>query len=663
MPTKIIKIDDDYGVYPIKNSICKSENGIEYELLQDQILGDGGQSMIYKCRSIHDNKEYALKFFVNEKINDLNTEENKRKYSLLKEISEKCNVVKVLDWGTISITYYSGEVKNEEFYFEIMDIYDGDINDKKMSYKEITGKLLPQILETINELHKHSYVHRDICPKNIFISEGNYYLGDAGTMQRIEEGSGGYGMADNHVANDGFTPLEEMPDSGGRFSIKSDYFRLGCTLAHTYIGDNEYKELTKESLTSLILRKSGIPINAKNGENKLQELINRLCSVLEEDRPGYKEVKLWMNNYEKFKDLYKRSDLKFSYIFNGQEYNDPEELAIAMSDNWDESLRHFLGGTSAPLFDALKYNSDLRAKAYEIYLNEINSHSNEEERGVVLSKILFLMNNKKTFIFKTLRFKKISELQKESFEGLKRILKRKYLSWAINELGELANKDYSFIPAIEEICKSNEQLAFEIFKRIPFEKTSTNRRYDFSSICLGIVTGYFNNKSMVSQIDNNTNFWSQIFLHGGIELINEYQKNRYKYNNEEKVIHIFLIIEKIDDKRKEKYREMFFEKGPLSYIGWFKNNLSYYRFNSSEMKNLEQQMKNISVKKTDAINEQVKAFEQMKLLYDKIVKKIGNNIFSNRLENNDVVVLNPDGLLFDYNRTKIPCGFMNSVLK
>lgn len=678
MKTEIIQPNEiNYGFYAIKNCLCKSNAGVEYELIYDEILGVGGESYVYKCRRIDNEKTFAIKYFINDRISSFKTKENEEKYIFLNEISKKCNIVRILDWGTIEITYnVNSDVKIDTFYFEIMPIYDSDLESKRLSYNDIKNELLPNILEVLNELHKNNYVHRDINPKNIFKKNNEYFLSDVGIMRKVEAENDGYGQTTTIAGTPGFVAPEV---NNFCFSNKSDYYSLGCVLAYSYLGHHPYQEeINKRRSIYLMIKQYGMPINADKKEADLQDLINHLCDIEEDNRPGYDDVNTWIINSKQFVDKYKniKSSFNYTYTFAGKEYKNSEELSIAMSDNWNEALNHFQGGINgSPLFMYLNYNQDIKAKAINIYSNSINSKSCLEDREIVLSKILFLMSNKKAFIFKDLRFKSISKLKNKSVSLMSQILKSGYLSWALNEIKELDKSKYESIKVIEELSQINEKIAVSIFNSIEFndtnaikEKAKKNNRTNtnYLKLCDQMLKGYYSNLDSKLLFEDNVDLWKKVFLSGNHEYVLEFQNNHRNDNDSKKLIYIFEMLERIDTQNIYDYRFLFYNYGPLSHIRWFKDNLNLYKFNSTKTIEFKNYINNKKIKIVDSILKQIEVLEDLKVPYQEIVDSINNDVLINKLDKSETTVLYSDGLLSSFKSSIVPCGyikFIDSYLK
>lgn len=78
------------------------------------------------------------------------------------------------------------------------------------------------ILKTLSLVHKHGYIHGDICPQNIIISN---------TIRLIDYGSVISNSSELHFFRNGYSPLEQLQErSFYRIGPWTDIYALGATL-------------------------------------------------------------------------------------------------------------------------------------------------------------------------------------------------------------------------------------------------------------------------------------------------------------------------------------------------------------------------------------------------------------------------------------------------
>ncbi|KAM3147385.1 hypothetical protein pb186bvf_000636 [Paramecium bursaria] len=185
-------------------------------------LGSGSYSEVYKVIRLQDSQIYAMK---------------KIKIAMLKE-KEKQNALNEIRLlaslnNDFIISYkdamYSDENKTLAIIMEYAD--GGDIqkiiqnkqrNSEQFDESDVWKALL-QITQGLKELHDKQILHRDIKSANIFISHGNYKLGDLNVSKIAQRGL---------VYTQTGTPYYASPEiwRDEPYDNKSDIWSLGCVL-------------------------------------------------------------------------------------------------------------------------------------------------------------------------------------------------------------------------------------------------------------------------------------------------------------------------------------------------------------------------------------------------------------------------------------------------
>jgi serine/threonine protein kinase len=178
-------------------------------------------------------------------------------------------------------------------------------------FDEVLGENLlrfysKQIINALELLDRHYYVHNDIKPQNILITHQLIVkLSDFGLLTKVKDqeteipgGTPGY-LSPEYYIN------KEVDSEVAR---KQDYFALGSTLYFLKFGElmlsynnNNEKKMIADEIVKLLEQKRD---NIKSRKMSGIEFNNFLCSLIgykPEDRPFFEEIyrNIWLNNNSK----------------------------------------------------------------------------------------------------------------------------------------------------------------------------------------------------------------------------------------------------------------------------------------------------------------------------------------------------------------------------
>lgn len=122
--------------------------------------------------------------------------------------------------------------------YYIMDYIDGENlsertkrTGKPMTEEEV-WKILPQVLDALQTVHKEGLWHLDLKPGNIMIDRsGNAKLIDFGASKQLDRQKGGATASTASVSyTNGYAPREQMEQNYEKFGAWTDIYALGATL-------------------------------------------------------------------------------------------------------------------------------------------------------------------------------------------------------------------------------------------------------------------------------------------------------------------------------------------------------------------------------------------------------------------------------------------------
>ena len=133
-----------------------------YEVLQ--LLGEGGMGAVYKARDRELDRTVALKVIRPELLGQPKVLQRfKQELVLARQVTHK-NVVRVFDLGTASgITFITME------FLEGQSL--ADLLEKRRFSPVESVRIARQVCRALEAAHGENYIHRDLKPQNIMVSE------------------------------------------------------------------------------------------------------------------------------------------------------------------------------------------------------------------------------------------------------------------------------------------------------------------------------------------------------------------------------------------------------------------------------------------------------------------------------------------------------------
>ena len=125
--------------------------------------------------------------------------------------------------------------ENDTSYY-IMDFISGgsladrmELSGKPFNEHEVM-RFLPQILDGLEEVHRHSIWHLDLHPKNIMLdNEGNIVLIDFGASKQLNPDNR-FSTSSAFCYHQGYAPTEQIDQNITRIGAWTDLYALGATL-------------------------------------------------------------------------------------------------------------------------------------------------------------------------------------------------------------------------------------------------------------------------------------------------------------------------------------------------------------------------------------------------------------------------------------------------
>ena len=194
---------------------------------KEKVLGKGSFGSVYLVRRKQDNKIYALKTVIMEKLNKKEQENSVNEVSILASVNHP-NVIgyKEAFWDD-----EGGTGSSLNIVMEYAD--DGDLHSKIEKMKKAGGffkepiiwSYAIQMIEGLKALHDKKIMHRDLKSANIFLVKDNHQckLGDMNVSKVIKE---------KVLRTQTGTPYYASPEvwNDNPYSYKSDLWSIGCVI-------------------------------------------------------------------------------------------------------------------------------------------------------------------------------------------------------------------------------------------------------------------------------------------------------------------------------------------------------------------------------------------------------------------------------------------------
>jgi serine/threonine protein kinase/ankyrin repeat protein len=316
--------------------------GEEYTI-ESLISENSGEAVIYKVTS--DNKPLVFKYY---KPNCHLPER------VIKKIQKNPHdrIIKIIefDFG-----------RHDEQDYEIMEYAEGGTLDDYLKENgpikdiEKLKNIVGQITEGLKQLHnEHRIIYQDLKPENIYFRDKertSVILADFGISSIMLPGK------DEAEVRADVTTVYAAPELARKgnetYAIVSplvDYFALGITMLHIWLGETPFKDITPSTRDKMIRDKDvdfpqDMPTDYKT-------LIQGLIEPLPKPRWGNQQIERWLSGESLYIDYQKTTINYTSQMFKENEnYASPAELAELMDRDHPRGTAYLYDGTVTSWLD------------------------------------------------------------------------------------------------------------------------------------------------------------------------------------------------------------------------------------------------------------------------------------------------------------------------
>lgn len=238
-------------------------------IVEDTPIGSGGMGQVLKGAFPDGSRQVAIKEILPTFVSDIEYRSRiESEINFLKKLDNE-NVVKVYDHfeigGNLYIVMELVEGLNVEQFVE---------KNGQIGWQDAVQYMV-KLLRTMQYVHEHGIVHRDIKPGNIMIRpNGDICLLDFGVAKDVSKPSSGGTVFGTVIGTDGYMSPEQA--QGMSIDHRSDVYALGCVLYFMLTGSHAFnaasdfemeKDITSKPFPRLADKVRGIP-------SKVQEVLD-----------------------------------------------------------------------------------------------------------------------------------------------------------------------------------------------------------------------------------------------------------------------------------------------------------------------------------------------------------------------------------------------------
>jgi len=264
-----------------------------YKIMEE--IAKGGMSTIYKAISPRTQEIVAIKILFSH-----HTRQKDRLRAIFVEKQVEGEIAIELNHPQVINTHSYGKIHNR--YYFIMDYIKG-LNLKHLIHREtslLKGNkidVIRQAAQGLSYIHSHGIIHRDICPKNILVSEkGDVKIIDFGlaiSKSNRYRGSGERAGTPSYMAPEQVRALE--PDE------RTDIYNFGVTMYEVIAGKAPFLGVDDFSRMQQNLTFEPVPLDRKVPDvpSALTKIVSK--AMQKEPRNRYKSMDDLINDLEEAK--------------------------------------------------------------------------------------------------------------------------------------------------------------------------------------------------------------------------------------------------------------------------------------------------------------------------------------------------------------------------
>ncbi len=232
--------------------------------------------------------------------------------------------------------------------------------------EECLRAVLAELVRALADVHAAGIIHRDLKPANVLVRTReplDLVLADFGISSLSD--------LSLHLSNASRTAAYAAPEAmTGVVARASDWWSLGVMLLELLTGRHPFAGLDERTVNFVLVTR-GVEVPADLPPD-WSLLIRGLLTRDHAKRWGLAQVEAWLGGKRDLPVHYgleaggEASLRKEPYKFAGRDYRDPQELAVALVENWDDATRRLTRGSITEWVQKTLRDADLGAHLEEI---------------------------------------------------------------------------------------------------------------------------------------------------------------------------------------------------------------------------------------------------------------------------------------------------------
>lgn len=265
----------------------------------DQVIGEGGTSIVKKAHVEGTNRNLAVKFLAENIADEPSTQYKRFKQAYINLFFDQYSlpVLPQLYFGELQVNNVIIPYTIMPYISQTLKKYRKE-NDNNFNLHKFEI-IFNYLISNIEKIHQHNIIHRDLKPENVFIDGNNLLIGDfdiskfndAEHIKLVDTSSG------DRLANYAFSAPEQSDNNLGDVCDASDWFAFGQILywlitQSTIRGQNpiQVKDINKcwlkynDLINNLTLQNPKERLGSKSDIEKFLKKNDKIVQQLEQEK-------------------------------------------------------------------------------------------------------------------------------------------------------------------------------------------------------------------------------------------------------------------------------------------------------------------------------------------------------------------------------------------